>query len=298
MAHFIQPITIDGTAYCCKCYGVSALLGRGTKGVLTDSPSGLDGETQTAVITNDCSPWTLLTGELADDTWELWWGLVDPGDMDDTMKYTHGGVDYFANAINKFPLFAPEDFVTPTANDDIYDPWQATGGVVTARAFRKILTTDAPATTYGVSYETYDGATLTITQPHGPAPALGALTIQNWVSTSGGDTTNHYWNRTTNGGVEGELSFGVSCGTNVEVELTATASGGTGTNGYSVAGDIGGETIALSSSTGATQTQTVNITVTGGPCGSIVQGYAFVDVVGHTDDSTTVTVTAEVIAIT
>ena len=60
MAHLIQPITIDGTAYCCKCYGVSEKLGRGTEGVLTDNDFALDGETNKAVITNDCSPWDLL----------------------------------------------------------------------------------------------------------------------------------------------------------------------------------------------------------------------------------------------
>ena len=70
MAHLIQPITIDGTAYCCKCYGVSEALGRGTKGVLTDNNFALDGETNKAVITNDCSPWRLLHGVIAPFTYE------------------------------------------------------------------------------------------------------------------------------------------------------------------------------------------------------------------------------------
>ena len=56
----ISPITIDGTAYCCKCYGTSAALGRGTKGIKTDSSFGINGATNNATITDDCSPWELL----------------------------------------------------------------------------------------------------------------------------------------------------------------------------------------------------------------------------------------------
>ena len=58
----ISPITIDGTAYCCKCYGTTAALGRGTKGIKTDSSFALNGHANTADITNDCSPWDLLDG--------------------------------------------------------------------------------------------------------------------------------------------------------------------------------------------------------------------------------------------
>ena len=132
----------------------------------------------------------LQTGALV-ETYELWWS---GNNMDDTMKYTTGGVDYFANAINKFPLFAPENFSTPTANDDIYDPYQATAGVVTDRAFRLVRTTDAPATEYGVSYEYYNGNTLTISVPSGDSvPSLTDLTVQNWVSTEDTATGGHYW---------------------------------------------------------------------------------------------------------
>ena len=55
MSHLIQPITIGGTAYCNTCEG-----GRSTKGVKTDSAFALNGGTNNATITDDCSPWDLL----------------------------------------------------------------------------------------------------------------------------------------------------------------------------------------------------------------------------------------------
>ena len=62
MAHFIQPIEIESADYCCKCYGTTAALGRGTKGIKTDSSFAINGHANTADITNDCSPWDLLDG--------------------------------------------------------------------------------------------------------------------------------------------------------------------------------------------------------------------------------------------
>ena len=60
MSHIIQPIEIESADYCCKCYGTTAALGRGTKGIKTDSSFAINGATNNATITNDCSPWELL----------------------------------------------------------------------------------------------------------------------------------------------------------------------------------------------------------------------------------------------
>ena len=130
-----------------------------------------------------------------EDCYELWWAT---GDMDDTMVYTHEGVEYLVNGINKYPLFAPEDFGEPTENDDIYDPYRhLDGGNVTGRAFKRVSTTDAAPFTYGVSYEQFDGDTLVVSVPKGdPVPDLDPLTGRNWC---GGDDvndwSNHYWKK-------------------------------------------------------------------------------------------------------
>tara|TARA_R110000822_G_scaffold72101_1_gene173600 strand:+ start:943 stop:1452 length:510 start_codon:yes stop_codon:yes gene_type:complete len=164
----ISPITIDGTAYCNTCEG-----GRSTKGVLTEdilftsSP-----EIQTAVITNDCSPWQLMTGSLDD-------------------------------------------------------------------------------------YESYNP--------------------------------------------EGEISFGVSCGTTVNIDFSSSSSGGTGDNKYWVAVLIHVDGVNFTTITvyQASPTGSRAVTVTGGACGSIVTMHAILqDFPGSSDFSTTATATAEVTSIT
>lgn len=305
MDHLIQPITIDGAAYCCKCYGVSAKLGRGTKGVLTDDViSVLDG-IQTAVITNDCSPWTLLTGSANVDIYELWWA---EGNMDDTMIYTTGGVDYFANWYNGYPKLP-----------GLFDPWKSPAGIVGSRAFHQ-----RDFETY--QYYVFNGPTLrqvVATGDYAPAinneypatdpPAVGELLpatdpaelhIQNFQGESGGDTTNHYWKKIYDGTAgtyepEGEISFGVSCGETVYFKVSSSSTGGSGDDHYDV--DVEFFVDGVSESTfSLTPTDDVEndfVEVTGGPCGTIVTFHAKSLDSTAADNTTTVTVTLEVTSI-
>ena len=172
MSHIIQPIEIDSTDYCCKCYGTTAALGRGTKGVLTEDFLFVSTpEINTAVITNDCSPWTAMTGSFSD-----------------------------------FTTYTPE----------------------------------------------------------------------------------------------GELSFGVSCGSEVAIDLDSSSAGGSGDDVYSCAVKIYRDGVLWDtyflSSGSASETDT--ITVTGGPCGEIITIHAFNEFLIINDFTTTVTVTAEVTSIT
>jgi len=71
MSHIVEAIEViqnytspaESETLCCTCYGTSAALGRGTKAILanvtfpTNSP-----EINTAVVTNDCSPWRIMSG--------------------------------------------------------------------------------------------------------------------------------------------------------------------------------------------------------------------------------------------
>tara|TARA_R110002167_G_scaffold109980_1_gene280166 strand:+ start:189 stop:695 length:507 start_codon:yes stop_codon:yes gene_type:complete len=163
----ISPITIDGTAYCNTCEG-----GRSTKGVLTEDILFLNyPEIQTAVITNDCSPWKVMTGSLDD-------------------------------------------------------------------------------------YEDYHP--------------------------------------------EGELSFGVSCGTQVDIDFSSSSTGGTGDNDYysAVLIYVDGVLFTSLNLTQASPTGTREVTVTGGPCGSIITLYAILQEFFDSDTTTTATATAEVTSIT
>ena len=293
MAHFIQPITIDGTAYCCKCYGVSEALGRGTKGVKTNG--SLNGEANTAVITNNCSPWKLISTEEVLYTYELWW---KGGDMDDSMKYTHEGVDYYANDAMRFPLFDPSG---DEDDDDAQDPWQTSGGVVGSKAFRKVGATDDPDTTYGEAWEYYDGDTLTVSLPNdgdvNAAYPLADLALQNWIgSESGNTTTNHEWKLISSVSAgEGEITFGVSCGTTVAIDLEVTSSP---QNAWVLDVDI-----YIDGALDSTETfsylsgildASVSLTVTGGPCGSLVTLHAHLT----SSVAASVELTAEVTSIT
>ena len=167
----ISPITIDGTAYCNTCEG-----GRSTKGVLTEDILFQSfPEIQTAVITNDCSPWQIMTG-----------------------------------SISSFQFYEPE----------------------------------------------------------------------------------------------GEMSFGVSCGTTVTVDLAASATGGDDDDAYSIDVDIYRNgalwnTYNLFSTTGANTSETdIEIAVTGGPCGEIITIYAQSILFIQADPTTTATLIAEVTSIT
>ena len=171
MAHFIEPIEIESNLYCCKCYGTSE-AGRGTKGVLTEDILFTSfPEIQTAVITNHCSPWTIMTGSLS------------------------------------FAQF--------------YMP-------------------------------------------------------------------------------EGEISFGVSCGTTVNIDFVSSASGGTGGDTYTIRVRVfvdGGTEEDFEMDNSYDEISKA-ITVTGGPCGSIVRIYAQSEPDLAADFTTTATVTAEVTSIT
>lgn len=166
--HLISPITIDGTAYCNTCEG-----GRSTKGVLTeDILFDSFPEIQTAVVTNDCSPWQLMTGSLGD-------------------------------------------------------------------------------------YQFYNP--------------------------------------------EGEVSFGVSCGTTVNIDFSSSSSGGDEDNNYYIAVRIYVDGVDFTTITvyQALPTGSRAVTVTGGACGSIVTMHAVLqDFPGSSDFSTTATATATVTSIT
>lgn len=66
MSHFIQPIEIDSTFYCCGCEG-----SRSTKGVLTTDYASPNG----ATITTDCGAWELFAGGESDDEGEISFGV-------------------------------------------------------------------------------------------------------------------------------------------------------------------------------------------------------------------------------
>jgi|TARA_R110002167_G_scaffold324200_1_gene530216 hypothetical protein len=111
------------------------------------------------------------------DTYELWWA---EGYMDDTMVYTHEGVDYFANWYNAYPKVS-----------GLFDPFRSSAsGIVGSRAFQQRGTETS-------QYYVFNGGTLQISVPKGdPAPArITPLTIQNFSGTSGGDTDNHFWKK-------------------------------------------------------------------------------------------------------
>ena len=132
------------------------------------------------------------------DIYELWWA---EGNMDDTMIYTHAGVDYYANWYNGYPKMS-----------GLFDPFKSPDGIVSTRAFKQRGTETA-------QYYVFNGPTLQNTVPAGspipainneyPAtapPAVGVLlpatdpaelTIQNFSNESGGDVTNHYWKQIT-----------------------------------------------------------------------------------------------------
>ena len=317
MAHLIQPITIDGTAHCCKCYGVSEALGRGTEGVLTDNAFALNGGLQTAVgslgdrhnLTGNCGPWTLLTGsiDLARtnvDIYELWWL---EGEMDDTMVYTTGGVDYLANGFNGYPKDLDTGGWCFGCDRFVFDPWRPPAGNVLDRAFRQI---DTETVNFGI----LDGPTLREDVVAGAAaPALNpaVLTIWNVRGDTGGDTDHHYWKQigtVGSGGYkpEGEISFGVSCGNTVDIDFSSSSAGGSGSNNYFISCKIfvdgvivpDGLTPGFELQNGVWADATKTITVEGGPCGTIVTLYAqSIDTVSA-DPTTTVTLTAEVTSIT
>jgi hypothetical protein len=164
--HLISPITIDGAAYCCACEG-----GRSTKGVLTeDILFNSYPEIQTAVITNDCSPWQVMTGSQS-------------------------------------------------------------------------------------SYQFYEP--------------------------------------------EGELSFGVSCGEEVNLDFVSSSTGGSGSDDYDIDVEVFVDGVSDTTFTmePSSSTNSGTITVTGSPCGSIVTIYAQSMSSGG-DVTTTATLTVEVTSIT
>ena len=115
------------------------------------------------------------------DIYELWWA---EGNMDDTMIYTHAGVDYYANWYNGYPKMS-----------GLFDPWNSPDGIVGSRAFQKRGTETS-------QYYVFNGGTLQISVPCGDPPPerITPLTIQNFQGPIGGDTDNHYWKLISGGG--------------------------------------------------------------------------------------------------
>ena len=123
---------------------------------------------------------TLTLGS-QEETYELWWS---EGNMDDTMVYTSGGVDYFVNWYNGYPKMP-----------GLFDPFNSPDGIVSTRALKQ---RDFETSQYYV----FNGPTLQFKVPTGAVPAFNnenpatdsaELTIQNFSGASGGDVTNHYW---------------------------------------------------------------------------------------------------------
>lgn len=144
MSHFIQPIDVDGTHYCCGCEG-----GRSTKGVLTDGIIG-SGAGNSAEIVTDCGSWTAFSGTETGDEGELSFGVScgSTVNLSATSVDSYGtgeyivDVDFYIDGVFDSSItltdVAPNDTVAlsitgspcgviiavhgyPTATDDLYD---------------------------------------------------------------------------------------------------------------------------------------------------------------------------------
>jgi hypothetical protein len=156
MSHIIQPIfipAISANQYCCKCYGVSEALGRGTKGVLTSDLLG--GGNSADVSANDCSPWTAFTGHHDSNEGEISFGVSCGSSVQITLTSTV--VNPAHNYIVEVEFYIDGN-IDSTTTLDLLDPNDILTLSVTGSLCGKIITVYA----YPTATDDYFDATVTM----------------------------------------------------------------------------------------------------------------------------------------